>query len=165
MSPAMKQRTGPKLLPRLVLAVILLGVPALADAPKNQYDQFDQDSGTIKDTFTKLEWDRRAIFKSDYGGASGNCALLTSLQASGRLPSVKELLTIVDEDPHLEYEFGKNVPKMIDGLAFADAPVDLAYWTSTPASPTGDTLWTVSFKTGLMAPQLKTAVAYARCVR
>ena len=154
-----------KLLSRLVFAVILLAVPAAADAPRDQYDRFDSDSVTIKDTFTKLEWDRRAVFKSDYAGATGNCALLSSLESSGRLPSVKELLTILDEEPHDEYEFGKLVPKMIDGLAFADTPVDLAYWTSTPASAAGDTFWTLSFKTGLMAPLPKTSSAYARCVR
>ena len=122
-----------KLLPRAILAAILLALPAAADAPQDQYERFDGDSVTIKDTFTKLEWDRKAVFKSDYDGAAGNCALLTSLQSSGRLPSVKELLTIVDEEPHQEYEFGMLVPKMIDALAFADTPVDLPYWTSTPA--------------------------------
>ena len=159
------QRKPRKLLSRIVLVAILLAVPAAADAPRDQYDRFDSDSITIRDTFTKLEWDRRAVFKSDYSGASGNCALLSSLQSSGRLPSLKELLTILDAEPHDEYEFGKLVPKMIDGLAFADTPVDLPYWSSTPAAATGDTLWTVSFKTGLMVPLAKTSTAYARCMR
>lgn len=159
-----------KLLPRAILAAILLTLPAAADAPQDQYERFDGDSVTIKDTFTKLEWDRKSVFKSDHDGAAGNCPLLTSLQSqavgqpSGRLPSVKELLTIVDEEPHQEYEFGMLVPKMIDALAFADTPVDFPYWTSTPA-PGTDMFWTVSFKTGLMAAQAKTAQGNARCVR
>lgn len=158
------RKMKPKLLPRAIFALILLAVPAAADAPQDQYERFDGDSLTIKDTFTKLEWDRKAVFKSNYDGAAGNCALLSSLQSSGRLPSVKELLTIVDEEPHQEYEFGMLVPKMIDALAFADTPVDVPYWTSTPA-PAPDTFWTVSFKTGLMAAQPKTAQGNARCVR
>jgi hypothetical protein len=155
--------TKRKLLPRAILAAILLTLPAAADAPQDQYARFDGDSLTIMDTFTKLEWDRKSVFKSDYDGAAGNCALLSSLM-SGRLPSVKELLTIVDEEPHQEYEFGMLVPKMIDALAFADTPVDFPYWTSTPA-PGTDMFWTVSFKTGLMAPQAKTAQGNARCMK
>jgi hypothetical protein len=154
-----------KLLPRAVLALVLLVVvPAAADAPQDQYERFDGDSLTIKDTFTKLEWDRKGVFKSDHSGATGNCGLLTSLQSSGRLPTVKELLTILDEEPHQEYEFGKVVPKMIDALAFPDTPVDAPYWSSTPA-PGIDMFWTVSFTNGLMAAQAKTAQANARCVR
>jgi hypothetical protein len=154
-----------KLLPRAVLVAILLALPAAADAPPTQYDRFDSDSATIRDTFTKIEWDRRGVIKSNYDGASGGCAVVTTLMGSGRLPSLKELLTIVDEEPHLEYEFGSNVSKMIDRGAFADTPVDLPYWTSTPATAAGDTFWTVSFKTGLMAPLAMGSTAYARCMR
>ncbi|MDB5213880.1 MAG: hypothetical protein JWO86_1807 [Myxococcaceae bacterium] len=154
-----------KLLPRAVLVAILLALPAAADAPPTQYDRFDADSLTIKDTFTKIEWDRKGVFKSDFNGAAGNCALLTSLQSSGRLPSVKELLTLVDEEPHLEYEFNDNVPKMIDRGAFGGTPIDSPYWTSTPANAAGDMVWTVSFKTGLMSPIAKTSMANARCMR
>jgi hypothetical protein len=153
-----------KLLPRAILAAILLTLPAAADAPQDQYARFDGDSATIMDTFTKLEWDRKAVFKSNYDGAAGNCALLSSLLSAGRLPSVKELLTILDEEPHQEYEFGMLVPKMIDALAFADTPVDFPYWTSTPA-PGVDMFWTVSFKTGLMTAQAKTAQGNARCMK
>ncbi len=158
------RQTRRTLLPRAILIAILVALPAAADAPRDQYAQFDADSRTIQDTFTKLEWDRKATFKATFDSASGNCALLSSLQSSGRLPTVKELLTILDEQPHLEYEFGQNVAKMIDALAFADTPVDLPYWTSTPA-PGTDMFWTLSFKTGLMVAQSKTTMANARCVR
>ncbi len=164
----MKSRTMKRrLLPRAILAVILLALPAAADAPRDQYERYDGDSLTIKDTFTLLEWDRKGVFKSTWDSAFGNCALLSSFKSTppGRLPTVKELLTIVDEEPHQEYEFGNLVPKMIDANAFAsaDTPVDAPYWTSTPAGT--DAFWTVSFKTGLMAAQPRTAQANARCVR
>lgn len=81
------------------------------------------------------------------------------------MPSIKELLTILDEEPHTEYEFSKVVSKMIDALAFPDTPVDLPYWSSTLVPGTADKYWTLSFKTGLMEARLKTDKAYARCVR
>lgn len=152
-----------KLLPRAALVAILLALPAAADAPRNppQYAQFDTDSLTIVDNFTGLEWDRRAILKNQpYGLADSGCSF--ALMGSGRLPSIKELLTILDEEPHNEYEFQKVVPKMIDQLAFAATPVDLPYWSSTPAG--AGMYWTLSFKDGAMQPRVPSATAHARCV-
>ncbi|MDB4938155.1 MAG: hypothetical protein JWP87_5127 [Labilithrix sp.] len=155
-----------KLLPRAVLAAILLALPAAADAPKNppQYDRFDSDSVTIRDLRTKLEWDRNAIHP---GGtlpiAFSYCATLGTLQSLGRLPSIKELLTILDEEPDTRYEFGHFVTKFIDAPAFGDAPVDLPYWSSTPAP--GNKFWTLSFNTGLMEARASSENAHARCVR
>jgi hypothetical protein len=154
-------------LPRAVLAALLLTLPAAADAPTNppQYAQFTSDSATIKDNFTLLEWDRRpAATTATWDVARVGCAGLVSLGPTGRLPTIKELLTIVDEEPHDEFEFGAVVPKMIDALAFADTPVDAPYWSSTSAG--GDKYWTLDFKTGLMAALSKTQQAgFARCVR
>jgi len=151
-------------LPRAVLAAILLALPAAADAPRNppQYAQFDSDSVTIVDNFTHLEWDRRAIVRAQsYSLTDAGCGF--SLGNTGRLPSIKELLTILDEEPHNEYEFGKVVPKMIDALAFADTPVDLPYWSSTPAG--AGMHWTLSFRTGLMQALPDGSAALGRCVR
>jgi hypothetical protein len=155
-----------KLLPRAILVAILLALPAAADAPRDQYARFDGDSPTIMDTFTKLEWDRRSVLRNIPLGVDAGCSLLTSLDGGpgirGRLPTVKELLTILDEEPHFEYE-GTNVSKMIDALAFADTPVDLPYWTSTPAG--AGTVWVVNFSTGVMEARATTLMANARCVR
>ena len=80
---------------------------------------------------------------------------------------MKELLTIVDEEPHEEYESGVVVTKMIDADAFADTPVNLPYWTSTPAGP--GKVWVVNFSNGLMEPRSTVPAdnqkANARCVR
>lgn len=171
--------TKRNLLPRLVLGAILLALPAAADAPRNppQYAQFLADTPTIQDNFTKLDWDRRSILSvgrnAEFGSAQTICKGLTSFDKSngnttlGRLPTVKELLTILDEAPHDEYEFGAVVPKMIDQLAFADTPVDHPYWTSTPAGGRGSGMvWTLSFRTGDMKALPTTlAMANVRCVR
>lgn len=160
-----------RVLPRAVLAAILLALPAAADAPSDppQYERFDGDSVTIVDAFTKLEWDRRAVMTNvGFATASSGCSFLSTLQGTGRLPTVKELLTIVDEDPHVEYEFGKVVTKMIDAPGFPNTPVDLPYWTSTPAG--AGKVWTLSFSTGLMTAMSTDAAAppeakaHARCV-
>ncbi len=155
-----------RILPRALLAgIVLFVVPAAADAPRDQYERFDGDSPTVRDFYTRLEWDRRGVLGNvTFVGASGGCTTLVSLENVGRLPTVKELLTIVDEEPHDEYEFGKLVLKTIDQQAFSDTPADLPYWTSTPA-PGTDMFWTVSFQTGKMEPRARTAKANARCVR
>jgi len=155
-----------KLLPRAILVAILLALPAAADAPRDQYDRFDQDSTTIKDAWTKLEWDRRSVAKVGFG-VDANCSIVPSLSVGpvkGRLPTIKELLTILDEEPHPEYEFGANVSKMIDQVAFAGTPVDAPYWSSTPAG--AGKVWVLSFADGTMEAMSTTAtMANARCVR
>lgn len=170
----MKKR---KALPRLVLGAILLALPAAADAPRNppQYAQFLADTSTITDNFTKLQWERRpAVTDPDamLGQAKIRCAALSLTifksppGGPGRLPTLKELLTILDEAPHNEYEFGAVVPKMIDQLAFAGTPVDMPYWSSTPASASGDMVWTLNFRTGEMkAVSTTSGTAHVRCVR
>jgi hypothetical protein len=153
-----------RLLPRAVVTLLVLALPAAADAPPDQYDRFDAGSVTIKDVFTRLEWDRRGVLEGvTHAAASGGCALPGVLGGVGRLPTIKELLTILDEAPHDEYEFGRVVSKHLDGAAFAGAPVDLPYWSSTPAAP--GTVWALDFGTGLME-QLPTATGkgHARCV-
>lgn len=157
-----------KLLPRVVLAAILLAIPAAADAPRDQYDRFDGDSVTIRDAFTKLEWDRRALLRNvPHGTADAGCAFLDALEGTGRLPTIKELLTILDEEPHDEYQAGKVISKHIDADAFPDddSPVDLPYWSSTPGA--AGKVWVLSFATGRMEqlPADATTKANARCVR
>jgi hypothetical protein len=162
------------LLPRAVLVAILLALPAAANAPRNppQYAQFLSDSATIKDNRTLLEWDRRSIMtvgaSSSYGNGQTLCKTLPAFLATppkngGRLPTIKELLTLLDEEPHNEYEFGAVVPKMIDQLAFDGTPVDLPYWSSSPAE--GGLFWTLDFKNGLMVALPPAGPANVRCVR
>jgi hypothetical protein len=156
----MKKRN---ILPRAILATLLLALPAAADAPRDppQYERFDGDSTTITDTFTKLKWDRNGILRGTIWPGDSLCQL-PSLDNLGRLPTIKELLTILDEEPHLEYEGGKNVPKMYDQPAFDGTPVDYPYWTNTPAGP--GMYWTLNFSTGAMLALPMTSKANARCV-
>lgn len=149
-----------RLLPRVVLGLLLLVVPAAADAPADQYDPFDRDSPEVRDAWTTLRWvravDRTPKIQKD---ADDFCRTL-----GAALPTVKELLTIVDEAPHQEYEGRAIVSKMIDGQGFPSTPVDKPFWTSTPAA--GTSFWTVSFATGVTAQvDGNLPGAYARCVK
>lgn len=152
---------------RIALGILAIAVPALADAPKNppQYDQFDRDALEIKDRFTGLVWDRRRV----QGGLSESGGQLycnqTVFPGAGRLPSVKELLTLVDEEPHQDYDGTKIIQKSIDQLAFPDTstPTTLPYWTSTPAP--GGKFWTVEFSSGRTEPKDLATKLNVRCVK
>lgn len=151
------------LLPRLALgAIVLVAAPAAADAPIDQYEQFDRDTREITDHQTTLVWQRVL---------AGTPTTLTMAEIAcgafgGRIPTVKELLTLVDEEPHQEYQSSTLVTKMIDAQAFPGTKVDLPYWTSTPAvTAATDDYWTVSFADGVTRPKGKTDTAYVRCVK
>ena len=152
----------------LTLAGIASVLPATADAPRDpsQYEQFDRTSTEIADAFTKLVWDRFRVLK-DRAQADGDfyCSA-TVFPGAGRLPTVKELLTLVDEEPHLEHDSNfvpPDVYKAIDQNAFPDTPTKEPYWTSTPAE--GGKFYIVDFTTGKTAVRAPTELAYTRCVR
>jgi hypothetical protein len=155
---------------RVALGVLAVALPATADAPKGQYGQFDKDSTEIEDRQTTLVWDRGQVIKQvNPVQAQGYCDSTVFPANNGRVPTVKELLTLVDEDPHTEYDSKfkpPNVQKNIDQLAFADnkSPVDKPYWTSTPGINAGE-WWTVDFSTGKTLPRPATEPLYVRCVR
>lgn len=150
---------------RIALGILAIALPATADAPRNppQYGQFDKDTVVITDRFTTLVWERRIGAASDHLTAKGYCLSTVFSPASGRIPTVKELLTLVDEDPHTEYDSNKVVQKSIDQLAFPDIRTDKAYWTSTPAGV--GKFWTVDFTTGKTLIQDEGQSLNVRCVR
>jgi hypothetical protein len=101
-----------------------------------------------------------------FDAAASYCqALSLDGYASGwRVPSYKELLTLVDERPHLEYESGGDVPKAIDLNAFPGTPTAAGpYWTSSTQPATGGA-YTVSFVDGTSGLTIKATPLYVRCV-
>jgi hypothetical protein len=142
---------------RGVVLALALASPVLADAPRDQYEFFSAETPKIKDRKTKLEWDRFVSGPVSFAAAS--CGPGT------RLPTLKELLTLVDEEPHYEYDEAKlrNVPKMIDQAAFgAQTPTDYPYWTSSFKSQ--EEVWTVDFGTGMTTAARVGDARYVRCV-
>lgn len=138
--------------------------PAGARAPKLQYDQFDGSSSEIKDTKTGLTWDRFKVKKLTLDGADLYCGSTVFPSAGGRLPTVKELLTLVDEEPHAAYENLKYVDKAIDPSAFPEPqmPTDAPYMTSTTDGK--GNVWTVEFTAGTTKLLPATTTLNVRCV-
>lgn len=139
---------------RVLVAAIVFVLPVAADAPisgaERQYDVFGPTDVTITDRFTGLKWSRPKQGAS-YPVETKALAETRCAAASSRLPTVKELLTLVDEEPHAEYvqENLRNEPRYIDGRAFRGTPPDFAFWTSTKPA-VGSGTFTVDFATGLV---------------
>ena len=157
-----------KRLPAFLVGALTLGTVSLvrADAPAGQYQPFDGNDATVTDAFTKLTWSRAVLGPSTFLGAQGLCAA----SIGTHVPTLKELLTIVDESPHnYESEKGVNPYKYIDGSAFRNTPIDGAFWTSTPSAKTGlmtTKAFTVDFGTGGVVEETDVSKThYVRCVK
>jgi hypothetical protein len=153
----MMTRTRARFPLRGVVLALVIASPVLADAPSDQYEFFSAESSKIKDRKTGLEWDRSVSGPVEFTNVS--------CDGGTRLPTLKELLTLVDEEPHYEYDEVqlKNVPKMIDRAAFGvRTPTDKPYWTSS--SNDSEDVWTVDFATGETKPANRGDKRYVRCV-
>jgi hypothetical protein len=149
-------------------AVLVLVTLARADAPFDQYNLFNLNSDVIQDQQTGLYWQRYPPTTDvDFDGAASYCGQLSldTFATGWRVPSYKELLTLVDESPHVEYENGTVVEKYIDGNAFPGAAVSSSYWTSSayPGAPAVEG-YAVDFHTGVPAAQDRASSQVVRCV-
>ena len=141
---------------------------ARADAPPDQYDLFNSSSATIRDHYTTLVWERTAPSGTyDFAHAALYCqGLSLDTYVNWRVPSYKELLTLVDEHPHDEYENGALVSHAIDPNAFPGTSVTWAYWTSSmnPEDTFQLSAYAIDFKTGQAYVQQTSTTLYVRCV-
>jgi hypothetical protein len=155
---------------RIALRIAVLGLavslPVSADAPisgpDQQYENFDSGNKLITDRFTHLVWDRPSApypDKMNFAEANAYCQSLGTM----RLPSLKELLTLVDEEPHYEYDGTRNVERYIDQRAFPKTPAE-PFWTSSMKNVDLD-VWTVDFRTGQTAGAQLDDSRRVRCVR
>ncbi len=126
-----------------MLLGVAIALPVSADAPIDQYEGFVSGNTTITDHYTRLVWERPGTYPAamKFTDAKAHCSALGAF----RLPSMKELLTIVDETPHDEYEVDHAVPHFIDQSAFRSTPAE-AFWTSSMKD--SNNAWTVDFGTG-----------------
>ncbi len=149
-------------------AMVLVLATASASAPTDQYQTFNRGDVTITDLNTGLVWQREvASPPADFLTALAYCK--NTYKEGGfqwRLPTMKELLTIVDETPHYEFEGIVNQPKMIDVNAFPRSPTNLEYWSSSTSAeqPTAEA-WAVKFRSGENTTQSQSQLGYVRCVR
>jgi hypothetical protein len=98
--------------------------------------------GSVTDSVTKLIWQQATNPANTIAGAPGACAALSvgSLTSGWRLPTVKELVSIVD--------FESATSPMIDTAAFPNT-TPTNYFASTPVSASGG-LYVVHFGTGVV---------------
>jgi hypothetical protein len=124
-----------------VAAAVGFDARVSANAPAGRYTV---SAGTVFDTKTKLTWAQHAApgTMSFSNGESFCRNLGASLGGTGwRLPSKKELLTLVD--------YSQTVAPCIDPVAFPSEPTGY-YWTGTgPPSRSGEgSIIGVNFSTG-----------------
>ncbi len=142
-------------------APVLVALYARAiGAPPDQYAIFNKGDLTITDQKTNLTWQR-------YPSDAGRVDFASATCPSGfRLPTYKELLTLIDEDPHSEYDpdAGTSTLRYIDPNAFPGTPP--AYFWSLSADTSSGGRKVVSFGTGPETNYLPEGeYAYVRCVQ
>jgi hypothetical protein len=136
----------------MVLLALSSGTrPAAADAPIGRYQIA---SGEVRDTQTDLVWQQvSSATTMSWAEAQTYC------KGPWRLPSVKELQTLVDET---------QVGPAIDTTAFADvsAASGYDYWSSSEvAGLPSIAWWYVELESGYNSYGDPTSLARVRCVR
>ena len=117
------------------------------------------ESTMIKDPKTNLIWEDNMHVeevKITHIKAKSYCAeLKLGNFGNWRLPTLQELLTIVD--------YKRYKPALVNGFNYSNK--DTLYWSSTPYAKTSDEFWGVSFKDGATSNASETYDRYVRCVR
>jgi hypothetical protein len=120
--------------------------------------RYDVQPDTVRDLGTGLVWQRSTPDRTfGFDDARAYCSALTLAGQQGwRLPSMPELLTLIDE--------GAPAAPMIDTTAFPNTPSE-AFWTSTEFGGASGMAWQVYFDRGNGLYGLTSAQFRARCVR
>ncbi len=134
------------------LAPFILARAGTADAPAGH---FSIDDEVVEDTATKLVWQRRAPDSTYTQSQATTYCRALSLDGGGwRVPTIKELHTLVDE--------GLANPA-VDAEAFPDTP-SASFWTSTALSGFAF-VWSVNFLDGTDTWAPGENMQRVRCVR
>jgi hypothetical protein len=138
----------------MVAAIIVFAWRADADAPAGRYALA---SGTVVDTKTGLIWQQTMAANSyTQSDAASYCATLSLNGGGWRLPSIKELLTLVDET---------KLARTFDETAFPGS--DGYFWSSSPylGDNTVGYFWVLWSASGGSHTSKATSLERARCVR
>lgn len=141
-------------MPFIVAALLVASAnDTRADAPVGQYII---SNGTVFDTKTELLWEQNpTISLYTWNDAKAHCQNLSLMGTGWRLPSMKELQTIVDES---------RVDPSIDVTAFPNTALE-KYWTSTIRAAYVTDAWLVAFDYGGTSRESMGLAFRARCVR
>lgn len=134
-------------------AAMMVSGRARGAAPADQYAPYTDSSETILDNYTKLTWQRNVSKDVTYtwDDAVKYCS---ERGPSWRLPTVAELLTLVDVQARRP---------SIDVKAFPNTPEDW-FWSSSRRDSEGYR-WTVTFFDGANSFDPVSFRRYVRCVR
>ena len=137
----------------VALATVAFTRSADANAPAGRYTT---SGGTVYDTKSKLTW-QQTVPSGTYtwAGAKTYCAGLNLGGAGWRLPTAKELQTIVDDS--------QSNPS-IDTTAFPSTPAQ-SFWSSSPLAGSSSNAWLVDFSFGYTNNNDVSGTDYVRCVR
>lgn len=113
-------------------------------------------SGTVKDTRTGLTW-QQSVDAGSYTGANAKtyCGGLSLAGTGWRLPTISELLTLVDPTKY---------SPAIDPTAFPATPTDW-FWSSSPYVGSSGTAWLVYFYGYSSYTDTNSSTYHVRCVR
>jgi hypothetical protein len=145
------------------LAIIMVASPRSVDAdPAGHYvvtAGSGTDNGTVYDSKSKLTW-QQTVSPTTYTWAEAKtyCAGVgASLGGTGwRVPTIKELLSIVDVSQRLP---------AIDQSVFPSTPPE-SFWSSSPLAGSSGFAWYVLFTGGYAVGNGGTLFSYyVRCVR
>jgi Protein of unknown function (DUF1566) len=129
------------------------GPPSCSDAGVSPYSS----AGVlVHDAGTGLTW-QRLVEPDNYTFQEANehCAKLSVSGGGWRLPSVRELLTLVDLS---------RVEPAIDASTFPMTPSEF-FWSSSPSLAPAGTGWGVNFTRGSSGAALLGTTAHVRCAR
>jgi Protein of unknown function (DUF1566) len=137
----------------VALATVAFTTSADANAPAGRYTT---SGGTVYDTKTKLTW-QQAVPPGTYtwAGAKTYCAGLNLGGTGWRLPTAKELQTIVDDS---------ETSPAIDTTAFPSTPAGW-FWSSSPAAYESSKAWGVNFDDGFTNNVVVSVPGSVLCVR
>ena len=147
-----------------IAIVAIVNLPTLADAaaPAGRYvvTSGGTNKGIVSDTKTKLTWQQAVQSNYTWADAKTYCSGVgPTLGGSGwRLPTIKELYTIVD--------FSMPDAPRIDASAFPGMPTATSdyFWSASPKSGSSSGAWGLDIQ-GLVQGFWVDNTANVRCVR
>ncbi len=155
---SMKFKFITKLFVTAGLGSLILHAPDLrAEAPLGHYTEAN---ATVRDTRTGLIWQQTTTGGLTYTWDAAN-SLCSGLGSGWRLPTAKELLTLVDVQAYR----AEATTAMIDTAAFPATWVDVGWWSSTPLVTANSEAWALDFSDGELYVSDKAGELHARCVR
>ena len=110
----------------------------------------------VHDRYTGLTW-QRTVEHDNYTwqGANARCSSLGSNGGGWRLPTLRELLTLVDVT---------HYDPAIDASAFPGTPSEF-FWSSSPSRAPAGSAWGVNFTRGASGAGFVITAAHVRCAR